>query len=161
LKAGQDREIDGRFCLSSPGEYTAWTGAEGEDVTGAGEVGGSGVWSDSDANRVSAVSSGDTGGDPLGRLDGDRKGGAKTGGVGSRHGRQVEGVTLIRAESEADEASPMDSHEVNGFGCDVFGGESEIAFVLAIFVVDDDKHAAGSEIDERLRDGGEGHGTTD
>ena len=160
LEAGEDCEIDGRFRLARAGEDAAGAGAEWKDMPRAGEVGGPGVGTDGDSDRVGAVRGGDAGGDALRRLHGDRKGCTETGGVGCGHGRQFEGVTLLRAEGEADEASPMTGHKVDGLGGNVFGGHGKVALVLAVFVVDHDEHATGPEVREGLWDGSEGHGAT-
>jgi hypothetical protein len=57
---------------------------------------------------------------------------------------------------EADQAASELGHEVDGFGGDFFGGEGEVAFVLAVFVVDHDDHAAGADFLNRVGDVGEG-----
>ncbi len=51
----------------------------------------------------------------------------------------------------------MHRHEVDRFRRDGFGGHGEVAFVLAIFVVDYDQHAAGAEVFEGLRNRREWH----
>ena len=43
---------------------------------------------------------------------------------------------------QADQAASEFRHEVDGFGCDLLGRESEVPFVLAVFVVDDHDHPA-------------------
>ncbi len=50
----------------------------------------------------------------------------------------------------------MGRHEVDVLGRDELGGEHEIAFVLAIFVVDEDHHLAGADLVEGTRDAFEG-----
>ena len=40
----------------------------------------------------------------------------------------------------------MGRHEVDALGRDELGGEHEVAFVLAIFVVDEDHHLAGADL---------------
>ena len=63
------------------------------------------------------------------------------GGAGSRN---------VLGQRQADQAAAVLGHEVDDFGRDFFGGDGEVAFVLAIFVVDDHEHAAGAN----LLDGG-------
>ena len=55
---------------------------------------------------------------------------------------------------QADQAASKLGHEVDGFGRDFFGGEGKVAFVLAVFVVDDDDHAAGADFLNRVGDVG-------
>ena len=50
----------------------------------------------------------------------------------------------------------MLGHEVDGFGSNFFGGEGEIAFVFAIFVIDDDDHPSGADLFDRGGDVGKG-----
>src|SRR5207248_2851157 len=40
-------------------------------------------------------------------------------------------------------------HEVDGFGSDLLGGECDVAFVLAVLVIDDDDHAPGPDLLDR------------
>ena len=60
---------------------------------------------------------------------------------------------------------PILGHEVDGFGRDLLGGHGEVAFVLAVLVVDDDDHAAGANLLQRGFDvaewGGNGHGAVE
>ena len=55
---------------------------------------------------------------------------------------QVERVAALLGKREADEAAAEFGHEVDGFGRDVVGGHGQIAFVFAVFVVDEDDHAS-------------------
>src|SRR6185437_9104857 len=63
-------------------------------------------------------------------------------------------VRALFSEGEADEAAAVAGHEIDGLGGDVFGGEGEVAFVFAVFVVDDDQHAAGANFVEGSGDVG-------
>src|SRR5580692_111122 len=64
--------------------------------------------------------------------------------------------SALIGHSEADQAASILGHEVDGFGRDLLGGESDVAFVLAVFIVDYDDHAAGAELLDGSRDIGEG-----
>ena len=70
-------------------------------------------------------------------------------GILGRHGRKAQVVEALFGHGEADEAASVAGHEVDGFGSDFFGGHGEVAFVLAVFVVNDDDHAAGADLVER------------
>src|SRR6185312_3247803 len=50
----------------------------------------------------------------------------------------------------ADDAAGVPDHERDGFGSGPLGGHDQIAFVLAILVIDDDHHAPGFEIRDDL-----------
>jgi hypothetical protein len=72
--------------------------------------------------------------------------------------RQAQRVTDLGAKRQADQAAGVLGHEVDRFGADFFGGYAEVAFILAVLVVDDHEHPPGPEILDGLRDGGERHG---
>ena len=71
------------------------------------------------------------------------------------HGTDVEVLEALFGHGEADQAASELGHEVDGFGRDLFGGEGEVAFVLAVFVVDHHDHAAGADFLNRVRNVGE------
>ena len=58
----------------------------------------------------------------------------------------------------ADETTAVARHEIDRFGRDLLGGDREVAFVLAVFVVDDDNHLARPNRLDRIVDGGKGPG---
>ena len=155
-EAGHAGKIDGRFGLSGANEHAAAAGAEGEDVSGTGEVVGRGIRVDGDLDGVGAVVGGDAGGDALAGLDGFSKRGAEAGGVLLGHGTEAEVVGALLGESEADEAASVAGHEVDGLGGDELGGEGEVTFVFAVFIVDDDDHASGTNLLEGSGNVGKG-----
>ena len=108
------------------------------------------------ANGVGAVRGGDAGGDSFARLNGLGECGAEARGVLLRHGKEAQIVRAFLGEGEADESTTVAGHEVDGFRGDMLGGQSEVALVFAIFVVDDDHHAAGANFVERAGDVDEG-----
>ena len=65
-------------------------------------------------------------------------------------------IEALLGHGEADQAASVLGHEVDGFGRDLLGGEGEVAFVLAVFVVDDHDHAAGADLFDRVGDVGKG-----
>ena len=142
-EAGHAGEIDGGFGLAGAYQYPSLAGAEGEDVAGTGEVVGAGVGADRYLDGVGAVGGGDAGSDAFAGLDGLREGGAEARGVVLRHGAEAHVVCAFLGEGEADEAAAEAGHEVDGFGGAELGGEGEVAFVLAVLVVDEDDHATG------------------
>ena len=86
------------------------------------------------------------------------EGGAELRGVARGH----EGEAELRrrrsaVEGEADQAAAVLGHEVDDLGGDLLGGDGEVAFVLAVLVVDDDDHAAGAEILNGFGDRRKGH----
>ena len=115
-EAGHAGEVDGGFGLAGADEDSAFAGAEGKDVAGAGEVVGRGVGADRDLDGVGAVGCRDAGGDAFAGLDGLGEGGAEAGGVVLGHGTEAHVVGALFGEGEADEAAAEAGHEVDGFG---------------------------------------------
>ncbi len=74
-----------------------------------------------------------------------------------RHQRQTQGIAALRRQRQADQPAPVRGHEVDDFGRDLLGGDGEIAFVFAVFVVDHDQHAPGADFLDRFRNGNKGH----
>ena len=56
---------------------------------------------------------------------------------------QVVGALL--GKGETDESATVASHEIDGFGCNVLRGQGKVAFVFAVFIVDNDNHASGAD----------------
>lgn len=69
---------------------------------------------------------------------------------------EFEAVTFIFWEAEAHVAERVLEHEGDVFGRGELGGQDEVAFVLAIFVIGEDDHFACAEIGEAVFDWGEG-----
>ena len=101
-----------------------------------------------------AVGGRDAGGHALGGLDRHREGGAHLGAVARHHGRQVQALAAFAGQRQADQAAAEARHEVDGFGRDVVGGQHQVALVLAVFLVDQDDHAAGAHVGDDVFDGG-------
>ena len=72
------------------------------------------------------------------------------------HGEEAQVVGALLSDGEADEAVAVAGHEVDGFRCDVLGGQSEVALVFAVLVVDHNDHATGLDIGYGAGDVGEG-----
>ena len=60
-----------------------------------------------------------------------------------------------RRHRQADQAAAVRRHEVDRLRRDLLGGDRQVAFVLAILVVDDDDHLAGADRGDRVLDAGE------
>jgi hypothetical protein len=148
-EAGHAGEVDGGFGLAGANENATFAGAEREDVSGTGEVVGTGIWADGDLDGVRAVGGGDAGGNAFAGFDGLGEGGAEARGVVLGHGAEAHVVGALFGQRQADEPAAKLGHEVDGFGGAELGGEGEVAFVLAIFVVDDDDHMTGLHLGDR------------
>ncbi len=159
-EASESAEIDGAFGLTGAFEDAAGAGAEGEDVAWPAEVGGESVGADEEFDGDGAFGCGDAGGDAKAgvAVDGDGEGGAEGCGVVGGLGVELEAVAVVGGHGDAEDAACFAEHEIDGFGGDEFSGADEVAFVFAVFVVDEDDHAAGFEGGDDVGDFGTGHG---
>ena len=101
----------------------------------------------------------------LGRIDGDRDGASAVRGRNARshpftrfnrHGerggmarhvllrlmRQFQFFDTLAGQRQADQSAPVHGHEVDGFRRRHLSGDHQIAFIFAVFVVDQHEHAA-------------------
>ena len=85
-----------------------------------------------------------------------QKGVPKAERVALRHGDEIQRVATLLGEREADEAAAFAGHEIDSFGRDFFRRHGEIAFVFAVFVINDDDHAALANFFDGFLDCGEG-----
>lgn len=122
----------------------------------AGKVVGTGVGTHGQLDGDGAVTGTDTRGDAFLGVDRFREGGPEVGGIDLRHEGETEAIADVGLEGETDQTAAVDRHEIDGFGGNGIGGDGKVAFVLAVFVVDDDDHFAVAEIANRLLDWTEG-----
>ncbi len=105
-----------------------------------------------------AVGGRNAGGHAFGGFDGDGEGRAVLGAVARGHGRQLQALAALAGERQADQAAAKAGHEVDGLGRHVVGGQHQVAFVFAVFFVDQDDHAPGAHVGHDVFDGRDGHG---
>ena len=55
-------------------------------------------------------------------------------------------------QGQTDQATRVLDHEIDRFGRDVLGGDDDVAFVFAIFLVDQDDHLAGTNVGDDVLD---------
>ncbi len=83
-------------------------------------------------------------------VDGYGERGFEPGRVFVDHERQLELGQPLRCQGEADEPAPVAAHEIDDLGCDLLGGDHQVAFVFAVLIVDDDDQASGADLLQRL-----------
>ena len=146
------REVDRGLRLSGPLQDAALAGAQGKRVTGAQEVLRLRLRVDEGLHRRRPVGRRDPGRRLAAGLDGNREGRPVVRRVLLDHRVEVQLVATLLRERDADETAPLTGHEIDSGGGDVLGREAEVAFVLAVFVVDDDDEAAFPVGGRGLRD---------
>ena len=66
---------------------------------------------------------------------------------------ELESVADRRGHGQADDAAGVAHHEVDSVRCRLLGGDHEVALVLAVFVIDEDDHAAVAQLGDGVIDG--------
>ena len=144
IHPGDLREIDARFRLSGALEHSTLFRAQRKDVTRTREIVRTRLRIDRRAHRFSAIGRGDSRRDPAPRFDRHRERRAVRRRVVLHHQRQIQLFASLFRQREADQSAAVFGHEVDRIRRDLLRGDAEIAFVLAIFVVDDDHELAAA-----------------
>ena len=147
------RQVHGRLGLPGAHQHAAVSRAQGKDVAGARQIGRARSGIDGRENGHGAVGSADSGGRAAPRVDRFVEGRAVIGRVYRRHQRQRQLVAALFGQRQADQAAAVLGHEVDGFGRDFFRRHGEVAFVLAVFVVDQHDLPALADFFEGFLDG--------
>ncbi|CAB4907687.1 unannotated protein [freshwater metagenome] len=145
-EVGHAGEVHGRLGVPGATQYAAFLGAQRDDMAGAGEVVRTGVGVREQAHRGCSVGGGDTGSDTFSRVDGDGVRRSVFVLVGREHRRQAESVAILTGQRDTEVARGIADHEGNQFRGGLLGGEDEVAFVLAVLVVDDHHCFARSDV---------------
>ncbi len=157
FQPGQHGHVHGRLGVAGAGQHAARLSDQREDVARLVQVRRLGVGLHRGTDGVRAVMRRDAGGDALGGLDADREIGLELRGIGLHHRRQAEIGGAGAVQRQAHQATAMGDHEVDVAGLDQLGGHDQVAFVLAVFVIDDDDHAAQADVFQDFRNRGEIH----
>src|SRR5579863_2656690 len=118
----------------------------------AGKIMRSGIGVNGDSNRMSAIIGRNTGGHPFGGVDRFTEGSTEACSIHGRHGLQIETRTRFGVERQTNQAATARSHEVDRFRRNFLGRDGEIAFVLAVLIVYDNKNLALPKICYCVRD---------
>jgi hypothetical protein len=157
LQPGQRGEVATGLGVAGAGEHAARLRGEREDVAGLGEILRLRIALHRHLDGARAVVRRDAGGDALGRLDRDGEVRVVRRGVVADHGPQAELARALLGEREAQQAARLAHHEVHVLRPHHLRGHHDVAFVLAVLVVEDHDHAAGADVVEDFGDGVETH----
>ena len=149
------REIDARFGLSGANEHASIPRAQRKNVAGPRKILRPRLGIDRGENGDRAVGRADACRDAETSVDRFGERGAVHRSIDRRHQRQMQLVAAIFGERQADQPARILRHEIDGFRRDFFGGHREVAFVFAVFVVDEDNHPPLADVFDSLFDGGE------
>ncbi len=149
------REVDSGLGVARALEHAAWLGAQRKDVPGHGDVFGSRPSIDGGEDRRGPVCGRDARRDLALGADRYVEGRSLRRGIELCHRRNAQRVEALPAHRQADEPAPVLGHEVHGVWRDLLGSHDEVAFVLAVFIVDHDEHSTGPDVVDGLLDSGE------
>src|SRR5712664_4076645 len=114
-------------------------------------------WIENLSNRRGPIVGGSPGSHVVLGIDADAEGGSEATGVALNHGPDAQFVQSPGHDRHAYQPGSVARHEADVLGRDELGSDHEIAFVFAVFVVDDDHELSGLEVSDRLRNGSQAH----
>src|SRR3990170_4793648 len=160
MQSGQLAEVDRGLGLAGAHQDAPLAGTQGVDVAGHDHIrrsrGGTGQYLDG----ARPVGGGDAGGNAVAGVHGDSEGGAELRLVQvlSDHHGNAQGIQALAGHGGADDAAGVLEHEGDGLRRDELSRDTQVALVLAVFVVNDDDGAAQAELLDGLLYGGQRRG---
>ena len=148
-QASHAGQIDGRFGVSGAAQHAAFLGHQRKHVAGPKEVVRLALRVDQRQDRGRPLGGGDARAD---RAMIDRHGEVRPqrGRIVPHHGVKIEPLADLRQDRHAELPAAVE-HEIDDFGRDLLGRTDEVAFVFAVFGVDDDDDlAATNRLDRRF-----------
>ena len=100
-------------------------------------------------NRVCAIVSRDPGCDALPRINRFAKSRSILRSVLGSHASNAQMIQPLLGHRQANQSPPIFGHKVDGLGRNLFSGQREITFVLAVFIVHHDNHPPSTYLFDR------------
>jgi len=156
LQSRETCQIDASLGVARPNEDSPFSSFEAGDVAlSANQVVGSAARIDGDLDRARSIEGRRTGCYACSSIDVRRKWRGRGVDVVARQGFQMKPLTDARAHREANQATSVSHHEVDGFGRDFLGRNDQITLILSMLVVHQDDHPPRLEISDGFLDGRE------
>ena len=132
-------------------KHAAWTRAQRKDVARLHQVFRQGRWIGHHFDRARPIRGADAGGNPARRVHAHLEIGFERLAVLRHHPLDAQLLEPVGRGGHADQATAVLGHEIDCLGCGVFSGHDQIAFILAVGVIDDDDQLAFTQVlDHRL-----------
>src|SRR5438874_7106020 len=127
--------------MTSPLQNAIPASAKWKNVTRACQIFGARAWVNCRQDGLATVVRRNSRCDasPFG-IDRNCKCRAPKGAIEWHHLAEFKGIRSLTGNSQANQSTRMRSHEVDGLRSDFLRGNDDIAFVLAVFIIDDDNH---------------------
>ena len=158
VATGHAGQVATRLGVARAHQHAALNRLQGKHMAGLYQILGPAARRDSHLNRARPIGRRNAGGDAFGRFDRHRECGAVGGAIAQGHGRQAQVLAALSGEGQADQAAAKTGHEVDGLSAHVVGGEHQVAFVFAVFFVNQDDHATGAQFGHDVFNRGDGGG---
>jgi hypothetical protein len=155
IEPREPRDVDRRLGMAGADQHAAVARDQREDVAGGDDRAPVLRRVDRDRDGARAIRRRDAGGDAFARLDRDGERGLVPRAVVARHQVEPELVDALLGHREADQPAAELRHEVDRVGRRHLRGDDEVAFILAILVVDEDEHAAVARLVDQFLGAGE------
>ena len=152
IESRDPRQIDRRLGLAGAHHHAAVARAQRRHVAGPHEIRRLRRRVDGRQNRRRAIGCRDAGGDVVLRVDRHAERRAERRRVRVDGERNVQLVEPLAGEREADLSAAVARHEVDHRRRHFLRRDRQIAFVLPIGIVDDNHHAAGANLLDRVFD---------
>ena len=136
----QPRHVTAGFGMTGADQHAAGAGAQRKHVPRRGNVRLSRLRVDRGGDGQCAVGGGNAGAHALARLDADGKRCLVARRIVHRHHRQAQLLDPLGWQRQTDQPAPVRRHKVDRGRIGKPCGNHQVAFVLAVFVVDQDKH---------------------
>ncbi len=156
IETRDPRQVDRRLGLSGAHHHAAGPRAQRKHVAGPRRSARSGRRIDRRQHGCGAIGRRNAGRRAAPRFDRHAERGVESRAVLRDHQRNLELVEPLRRHRQTDQSAAVPRHEVDGLRRDLLRRDRQVAFVLAILIVDDDDHLAGADGVERVFDAGEG-----
>ena len=142
IEAREARHVDGRFGMTRAHQHAAVARDQREDVARRHDLLAALARVNRHRDRTGAIGGGDAGRHAVARLDRNGEGRLVPRAVMAAHQPQPERVDARLGHRQADQPAPVPRHEVDLLRRRHLRGDDQIAFILAILVIDQDEHPA-------------------
>ena len=155
VKAGDARQVDGRFGMPGANEDATLAGPQRKHVSRASQIARLRRPVDGHAHGLGTVGGGDAGRRVLARVDRHAHRRVPVGRIVVHLERNRELVQALGGQGQANQATTVARHEVDRLRRHLRSGHRQVALVLPPLIVNDDDHATGADSVHGFLDGRE------
>jgi hypothetical protein len=153
IEACEAGDIDSRFGVPGTDQNTAVAGHERENVARHDNVGLAFGRIDGNPDSTGAVGRGNSRRNSVLGFDGHREGCLIARAVLRRHHRQIQLISALLRQRQADQTASVLGHEIDRLRRAHLRRDDEVALVLTVLSVDQNEHAAVARVFDDVRNG--------